>query len=526
MSSEEATVRKSVFFLLAVASSFLVSISFPPTDAGFCAWFGLAPLLFAMRQRGFLSASILGFLFGSFFSVGAFFWTFKIDVVYLSDFLVFLIIFSLYYLAFGFLYRLISKNVGLWTLVGAPSLWVTLEYIRANLFFLSWPWNLLGHSQHTYLSVIQIADTTGVYGISFALVMVNQFLSQAPDFLKVRKKSADKRLVVQLLIVIVAVTCTFSYGWYRLSMPDSSKRVRVALVQGNLVVPEGGMRLSQQKQHMARYTELTRDAARYSPNLILWPASSLPGTLAASYVRSPILQLAQEINSYILVGGSGQAKDIPKRDLLPRYANSEFLISPAGMIVGKYNKILLTPFNEYVPLKDIVRWPSWITSAKQNFTPGKEFTIFHLPDANFGTLICWENLFTDQYRRFVTKGAEFMVMATNEAFFGSGNSAGPYQSLAINVFRAVENRVAIARAAATGVSCFISPHGEILDRVKDSNGKDLSVSGILVREIPLSDNKTFYTLYGDIFAYIVIGITAFFILIGVRRSKRIINGQQ
>jgi len=406
------------------------------------------------------------------------------------------------------------------TLIGAPALWVALEYVRGNLFFLAFPLNLLGHSQHNYLPMIQIADTTGVYGISFILVMVNQFLSHVPDFFRIRKEAPDKRLVIQLLSVLVVVTFTFSYGWYRLNIPDSSRRMRVALVQANLVVPENIMPFPQQRSHMTRYMELTRDAARYRPNLVLWPASSLPGSLAAFYIKSPILQLSREINAYILVGGSGQAKDMPKKDAIPRYANSEFLISPEGMIDGQYNKMLLTPFNDYVPLKGIVRWPDWITSAKQNFTPGTEFTIFHVTGTHFGTLICWENFFPDQFRRFVAKGAQFMVTVTNEAFLGNNSAAGSYQTLAMNVFRAVENRVTVARAAATGVSCFISSRGEIVDRVKDGNGKDLSVSGILVRDIPLSDKKTFYTVYGDVFAYVVIGITIVMILISAMRLEK------
>ncbi len=106
-----------------------------------------------------------------------------------------------------------------------------------------------------------------------------------------------------------------------------------------------------------------------------------------------------------------------------------------------------------------------------------------------------------------------MVSVTNEGFFGY--TAAPYQSLAINVFRAVENKVAIARAATTGISCFINPVGKVIGRIKDSNGKDIFVSGILVRDIPLSDKKTFYTVYGDIFAYAAIGTTALIIVISL-----------
>ena len=121
-------------------------------------------------------------------------------------------------------------------------------------------------------------------------------------------------------------------------------------------------------------------------------------------------------------------------------------------------------------------------------------------------------MFPDLFRRFVKDGANFMVSATNEGFYGP--TAGPYQTLAINVFRAVENRVAIARSATTGVSAFINPDGKIVERIQDTNGKDLFVSGFLVRDVPLSNKKTFYTRYGDVFAYVLIGLT----LLGVIAS--------
>jgi apolipoprotein N-acyltransferase len=110
-------------------------------------------------------------------------------------------------------------------------------------------------------------------------------------------------------------------------------------------------------------------------------------------------------------------------------------------------------------------------------------------------------------------GAQFMVSVTNEGFLG--HTSGPYQSLAINIFRAVENRIAIARSAPTGVTAFINPDGKIVERVRDNKGKDLFVSGFLVRDIPLTNQKTLYTIYGDIFAYVVIGISALMILVSI-----------
>ena len=273
------------------------------------------------------------------------------------------------------------------------------------------------------------------------------------------------------------------------------------------------MPYADQKKHLKVYDHLTKVAAGTMPDLIVWPASSLPAPISASrVVRNTVVKLARETGSYLLAGGAGYEKLGPPRDGYLPYSNSEFLISPSGRLEGQYNKIRLVPFNEYIPLDGKITWPRWITTIKKSFLPGESRTIFKVKGAKFGSPICWENLFSDLFRRFVKDGANFMVCATNEGFFGP--TPGPYQTLAINVFRAVENRVAIARSATTGVSAFINPDGKIVERIRDKNDKDIFVSGFLVRDVPLSNRKTFYTLYGDVFAHVLIGFT----LLGVVTS--------
>jgi len=116
-----------------------------------------------------------------------------------------------------------------------------------------------------------------------------------------------------------------------------------------------------------------------------------------------------------------------------------------------------------------------------------------------------------------------MVSATNEGGFGA--TSAPYQALAMVVFRAIENRVMIARAATTGVSAFVDAKGNIVARISDDHGKDLFVSGVSVRDVRLANNKTFYTLYGDIFAQSLVGIVSLIISTSVvtwrARSRRL-----
>jgi apolipoprotein N-acyltransferase len=163
-------------------------------------------------------------------------------------------------------------------------------------------------------------------------------------------------------------------------------------------------------------------------------------------------------------------------------------------MIGRYDKIHLVPFGEYVPLSNLLFFIGSLGEGIGNFKPGKEIFNFSLPQGKFGVLICFEIIFPDLCRRFVKEGADFLVTITNDAWFG--RTSAPYQHLSMATFRAIENRVFIARAANTGISAFIDPKGKIVEQ-----------GGIFTEEaingtIRLSRERTFYTLYGDVFAWI------------------------
>lgn len=493
-------MSRALILLMPLVSGLLAVLSLPSFGLGFLAWFGLAPLLFALRQRGLLVGAGLGFLFGYVFGAGSFYWLNTVAAVTPFRFCLLATVFSLYYLLFGFLYNAVSRSIGSWIVLGGPALWVAIEYARASLSFLALPWNFLSHSQYQYLPLIQVADLTGAYGISFLIVMVNHVLSQVPDLRSARRW----RWRPQLLALALLLLATLLYGWQKLAAPARDvPRVRVALVQAN-VLARRGMSIKDQMAHLVAYDRLTREAAKEKPDLIVWPSSSLPGPISFWIVRLYVNDVAHRAGAPILVGGAGGDKFAPPRDGYLPYSNSELLISPSGRVEAQYNKVHLTPFTEYVPLSGAIRWPRWITSLERGFVPGEGYTLFEVAGARFGAPICWENAFPDLFRRFVREGADFMASVTNEAAFGP---AGPHQALAMNVFRAVENRVTIGRAATTGVSAFIDPRGAIVERVTDGDGKDLSVAGFLVRDVPLAKRRTFYTLYGDVFAQVAAGGT-------------------
>ena len=174
--------RSSYYFSLSLLSAALLITSFPPFDLGIFAWIGMAPFLFGLRRSRLSGAVVLSILTGFFYFTGTFFWTGSVAIIGVRNWLLCMVSpLSLYFVVFGVFYWLISRRLGFWLILGAPALWISLEYVRSNFYFLALPWNLLGHSQYRFLPIIQIADATGVCGRSFLIIMVNQFLSQLPD---------------------------------------------------------------------------------------------------------------------------------------------------------------------------------------------------------------------------------------------------------------------------------------------------------------------------------------------------------
>jgi len=245
-------------------------------------------------------------------------------------------------------------------------------------------------------------------------------------------------------------------------------------------------------QTLEIYRGLTLEAGRTSPNLVIWPETAMPLLLRADpSVLERLRGLSGEVRAPLVVG----AIDVDPR--AGRYFNSAFFLTEQG-IEAKYDKIQLVPFGEYVPLSGLLGFVRGWAEFISEFEPGRARVVFPFRDAPFGVVICYEGLFPELFREFVANGARFMVNITNDAWFGE--TSGPWQHLAVLSLRAVENRVGIARAANTGVSAMIEPSG----RIRQTLG--LFRRGVLGDHATTSRRSTFYTRYGDVFAYACLGL--------------------
>jgi apolipoprotein N-acyltransferase len=525
--------RNLISLFLSLLSSAILFLSFPPFDQGCLAWAGLLPLFLAMRCSSLWKGFLFSGICGAFFFLGLFNWIVQVSSyrwyhhalldLYLGAY------FGIFGLAFAFVSRRISLTAALWS---APFLWVGMEYIRSNSFFLALPWGLLGHTQYRYPMVIQIAALFGTYSISFLIVLVNAALAVMIHSIFTYHRNSANRLktgllkkteMTSILGAVLAVSFALVYGQCSISRPIRGRSIKVSIIQGN--IEQSKKWDPEYADEIVRiYNDLTLHAAADNPALIIWPETATPGLITMNpEIYKEVENLVQKTATPLIFGSARyqkfQTDETPGLNLI----NSAFLMVPGNNKPGlqQYNKIRLFPFGEYLPFKFLIPW-KWIgVSSLSEYVPGEEYTVFYLSPNRFGVTICWENIFPDLVRQFVKRGAQFIVNITNEARFGK--TAAPHQLVAINVFRAVENGVYIIRCANTGVSCIIDFHGRIVKRLQDEEGQDLFVRGILHGTIIPMESKTLYLSKGYLFPILVVGV--FLVLIFIAWWKPLAKGR-
>lgn len=521
-SNDKATIVNLFFWALPpLLSAILLAMAFPPFHVPLLAWVALIPLFVRIKHCHITSSFFAGCLFGMIFYMIFMGWTASIAEMNWARFIVLGLAMGGFFGLFSSLSSWLCLSLSRWSYLILPILWISIEYLRSHIGFLSHAFGILGYSQYSLLSVAWIASFTGVYGVSFIIVLCNAFLATIVWHairLKTQERKAMRQHTYQMLGVITVLGVLFY--WYcphtAIGQVNIDQDVlNVAIVQGNAQVDKYLDYSSYVDTVLPSYELLTRAVEKVS--LVVWPSSSVPGILPTDdrMVRH-LGRIAQEINAYLLIGAAGFDKFKPEQQERKRIANSAFLFSPSGRIDDRYDKIRLLPFDEYLPLRNIIPWPGWLVNLKmKDHYPGKELTVFMVGKALFGVQICFENMFPEQSRALVLKGASFLVGQTNESFTSS--MSGLKQNLAYYVFRAIENRVPLLRSSTTGISCIIDADGRIVARNQDSEGRETGVSGAVTGQIMLNNKMSFYTQYGDVFSYVCIFLSLLFAAISGSR---------
>ena len=506
--------RRTLNRLLAVLSGVMMSLAFPPAGWDFLAFVSLVPLFFALKECDLKSSFLLSYISGLVFFGCLLYWLVNVTV---PGTVALVMIMAVFFGMFGILANIVFRYS--MEFIVLPFIWVVTEYLRSHCFFNGFPWGLLAYTQYKSTGFIQIADITGAYGVSFILVFLNVAFF---GFL-----SRDKKRRVHAITALVLVILSTGYGFYKASNSLITDNPAISVVQGN--IPQKFKWDAQYADSVVgTYLDLTKKAAAETSSLIIWPETAYPYLAKKGEEPAEMGNAAKEAARPLLAGVVYNDKD--------KYFNSAMLFSDKGGVTAEYFKIHLVPFGEYIPFEKYLGFmKNYINKPVGDFAAGREYTLFPLRSVRsststggeiirrvsfhkFGVLICFEDVFPYLSREFALKGADLLVNITNDAWFG--DTAAPEQHLQASVFRAVENRVPVVRAANTGISCFIDPMGAVTQRVK-KNGKDSFVEGYATANVRIFARRSFYTYHGDYFSYFCgFVVLIFFIMAPYEKKNR------
>lgn len=488
-----ARFRRAIPWLLAAATGLLLTLASPGSgDQSWLAFLALVPLLVAVDGVSPRRAFALGF------AASAVLWTITLawPAPWVTHYggigwgrgaltgAVILVLVSVFMAAFAVVAASAHHRFGVDAVVIVASAWVALEFLRATVT--GFPWNLLAASQWRQTELIQVATITGVYGVSFVVAAVNVAVARV---LRHDRPAGDAAGALGTAALILVFSMMASW-----LVPAASTRgtaVPVAIVQGNIdqsVKWDRGYIDSALDVHHA----LTRQAVESGARFVVWPETAVPLHDRTDPRWAAVERVARDAGIHLLVGAPHGPREAPR--------NSAFLISPDGS-VARYDKRQLLPFAEYVPWRGALSFLTVVTGdAISEFAAGADTVVFQTPFGRLATVICYEAILPAETRELFLAGADVLVNLTNDAWFGP--TPTPVQHLALATFRAVEHRAWLVRAANSGISAIIAPDGRIVE------SSALFTRGVLTGTFTRRTTPTFYTRYGDLFAWTTVGVSA------------------
>ncbi len=395
---------------------------------------------------------------------------------------------GVYFALFIVIAGYVLKRPGAVSLFLVPALWVGLDWLRSTLFS-GFPWMDPGYALWRQPVVIQIADLFGHHGVTYIILMVNCCIC----LLMQRQPGGMKwRYISVVAAVVVAAGGYSAYSWQDVSSAiEGAESGRVGIVQGDI---DQSLKWSPEEQAATVSTYSSLSQALFtphgSPELLVWPETALPFFPTRNPLFDSVEQLAVENNVYI-ISGSPWLEVIDYERKKVEFYNSAIAISPTGSVNGKYYKTHLVPFGEYIPLQKYLFFLAPLVEAVGDFTPGVVEHPLRAGKINAGVLICFESIFPGIGRKWSQAGANLLVNLTNDAWYG--RSSAPRQSMAMTVFRAVETRRSLARAANTGISAFIDPLGRV------HHSSDIFVPWSGKEDVALMNRSTVFVQSGFLF---------------------------
>jgi apolipoprotein N-acyltransferase len=508
-------------WLLALLSGVAQIVIFPLPDLYFLSWIAFTPLVVAvLRARkaetlqlndspgarfvsgNFSQGFLLGYVSGVIWYAGTCYWIRDTMHQYgglnqaaaLGILLLFCLYLAVYHGVFGGLLALIAgrqNRLSRLALISAPFLWVAVELARTRIT--GFPWQLLGTAQVDNLPLARIASITGVYGLSFEIMLVNTAFASAFLVRKQRRKT--------LLIASLGAAVALQAGRLVQAPPLPADHTAY-LLQQNIPILENSEWTKAYFQNTLRQLQeetlrpMREESAKGStlPNLIIWPESPAPFYTSDPFFRDAISDLARNTMAWIVTGSLGIKNATQNPEQSTELYNSAALISPDGDWTERYDKVHLVPFGEFVPFRSLFSFAAGLTQQVGDFHRGNSRQPLHAGGQNLGTFICYESVFPDEVRQFARNGAQVLVNISNDGWYGD---SGAYaQHLNQSRMRAIENGRWLLLDTNTGVTAAIDPYGRIVARLPRK------VRSTLKAPYALLNVTTFYTRHGDWFAYL------------------------
>ncbi len=489
---------------LPVLTGFLLLATFPRADQSYLAWVAFVPLIvFVYRTQTANRAFWGGFAAGFSGHFGLLIWIPRVLENYggMSGVLAWLChgllvaMLACYPAAACAMTKFLMRRRGSGFILLLPVIWVLLEYAQTHSPFGGFPWLLAGYSQSAYLNLIQIADVTGVYGISFLILGFNT----AVVWMVFHKGQAGS--LWPLVAACAMLVFSLFYGtrslnrWKNIDSP-----FHAALLQGNLSAEDSEQVLTEKFQR--GYVRMADTLKSPKKDLLVLPESPTPVMFQHDPEYVQVFERLAQRHQFGLIFNNVRSMEIEGID---RYLNSAYFLNGNGVPVGVYDKVHLVPFGEYIPLERIFFFAETVSKDVGSFYPGNDFLVVSLGKHRANAIICFEAVFPALVRKFVRKGSQLVVNLTNDEWYG--DSAAPYQHFAMARWRAIENRRYLLRAANSGISAIVEPTG----RVQIST--EILQEAVCEGRFAFLEHKTFYTRYGDVFIFAcAIIVVGFFIV--------------
>lgn len=483
-----------MLFFLPVLTGLLLAASFPRFDQHYLAWIAYVPLLIYMIKAHSPARAFLGgYAAGAVQLFALLVWMPAVlssygdlsSILAWTGYTLLILLLACFSGLACYITKKLMKRRGDSFLLLFPFVVVLVEFIQTMIPFGGFPWLMTGYSQSERLQLIQTADLTGVFGVSFLVVSVSVALIRLLQF-----RGCGIRAWWPCGTVAVLTALCLLYGRVSLDRWDSVEADhRVAMLQGDLSQDDS---LSiQTEKFKAGYVRMADELKGEETDLVILPESPAPIMYQEDEDYRRIISGLARRYTFGLIFNNIRTEDTEEAR---RYFNSAYYLDHRGTVSGVYDKMHLVPFGEYIPMKALFVFMHTVTRDVGAFDRGRNYVLFTLGDNPASATICFEAIFPGLVRKFVRDGSRLLVNITNDRWYG--RSSAPFQHFNIARWRAIENRRFFLRSANSGISAVIEPSGRIQ-----------TATGILRRAVcrgrfAFVEQQTFYTRYGDAFVFL------------------------